>query len=213
MYLPDSRAIPTALVRSLADVFSDQSWMVEHYATYVLLLETALQQVEDTLKIVNPLFAGRLVKSGDKELIKQQKRLAKAIMVSRGLTETETETIGKRPPSPDLRYKLTRTDVGSIRNWKKTRHSKVTRGLQYLSASPSSGCSNIRFSSRVCCTSELHSPFQVPEHAHRAEPRCYCHFEYPHTSTDPSTRDYDATQKVSVSVGQCGFNDSATYHD
>ena len=70
-------------MRTLADVFHDQAWMIEHYATYVLHLERALVDIEETLSLVNPLLAGsKKIKSKDKESIKEQKILAKIIMVS-----------------------------------------------------------------------------------------------------------------------------------
>lgn len=73
-------------MRSLADVFHDQAWMIEHYATYVLHLERALADIEEVLSIVNPLVASsKKVKSKDKELVREQKILAKVIMVSNPL--------------------------------------------------------------------------------------------------------------------------------
>jgi hypothetical protein len=70
-------------VRTLADVFNDQAWMVDHYATYVLHLESALNDIEETLSLMNPLLASnKKVKNKDKESHKEQKTLAKSIMVS-----------------------------------------------------------------------------------------------------------------------------------
>lgn len=75
-------ALLPALVRTLADVFHDQAWMIQHYATYVLHLERALADIEETLSLMNPLLASnKKVKSKDKELVKEQKILAKIIMV------------------------------------------------------------------------------------------------------------------------------------
>lgn len=64
-------------------MFHDQAWMIEHYATYVLHLERALADIEETLSIMNPLLASnnKRVKSKDKEYVKEQKILAKVIMV------------------------------------------------------------------------------------------------------------------------------------
>lgn len=56
--------------------------MIEHYATYVLHLERALADIEETLSLMNPLLASnKKVKSKDKEAVKEQKILAKIIMV------------------------------------------------------------------------------------------------------------------------------------
>jgi hypothetical protein len=72
-----------ALVRTLADVFTDQTWLVQHYAAYVLHLEQALQDVKDVLDVVQPLLIGRAKKLNDKDVLREQKRLARAIMVRR----------------------------------------------------------------------------------------------------------------------------------
>lgn len=78
------------LVRTLADVWAEQvralllralfvqsvtnvqRWIVEHYATYVLHLEKALEEIEEALSL-----APHIKTKGTPE----QKRLAKAIMV------------------------------------------------------------------------------------------------------------------------------------
>ena len=70
-----------ALVRTLADVFTDQTWLVQHYAAYVLHLEQALQDVKDALDVVQPLLIGKAKKLNDKDVLREQKRLARAIMV------------------------------------------------------------------------------------------------------------------------------------
>ena len=70
-----------ALVRTLADVFAEQGWVIESYTTYVLHLEKALQDIEEILQTVNPLLAAKVKKTRSKEELKEQRRLAKAIMV------------------------------------------------------------------------------------------------------------------------------------
>ena len=78
----------TALVRTLADVFTDQAWMVRHYAVYVLHLEKALEDIQEALQLVNPTFAQQAKKMKDKDSLKEQKRLAKLIMVSISIRQT-----------------------------------------------------------------------------------------------------------------------------
>ena len=55
--------------------------MVEHYATYVLHLERALQDIEDILQVVSPLVTTKKPKNKNKAVLKEEKRLAKIIMV------------------------------------------------------------------------------------------------------------------------------------
>lgn len=62
-------------------MFAEQEWVIEHYATYVLHLEKALQEIEEILQVANPLLASKVKKSKDKETLKEQKRLARLIMV------------------------------------------------------------------------------------------------------------------------------------
>lgn len=71
----------SALVRTLADVFTDQTWVVENYTSYVLHLENALRDIEQILEAVNPLMAPKVKKTRGKEEIKEQRRLARLIMV------------------------------------------------------------------------------------------------------------------------------------
>ena len=60
-------------MRSLADVFTDQAWMVQYYAAYVLH--------QEALQLANPTVAQQAKKIKDKDVLKEQKRLAKLIMV------------------------------------------------------------------------------------------------------------------------------------
>lgn len=70
-----------ALVRTLADVFTDQEWMVEKYATYVSHFERALQDIGQSLEMVDPALSTKYAKHQNKDVLKRQKVLAKAIMV------------------------------------------------------------------------------------------------------------------------------------
>lgn len=54
--------------------------MIQHYATYVVNLEQALEDIEEILAIVNPVAAIRN-RAKSKEVLKEQKRLAREIMV------------------------------------------------------------------------------------------------------------------------------------
>jgi hypothetical protein len=66
-------------------VFAEQGWVIESYTTYVLHLEKALQDIEEILQTVNPLLAAKVKKTRSKDELKEQRRLAKAIMVRPGL--------------------------------------------------------------------------------------------------------------------------------
>ena len=72
--------VMAALVRTLADVFSNQAWMIQHYASYVLHLEKALHEIEEILETANPLVSAKK-RMRDKDAAKEQKRLAKTIIV------------------------------------------------------------------------------------------------------------------------------------
>ena len=58
---------------------TQQSWIVEHYATFITHLETALQDVEGALATVSP-HQPRGIKSKPSEA-KDARKLAKLIMV------------------------------------------------------------------------------------------------------------------------------------
>ena len=62
--------------------------MVRHYAVYVLHLEKALEDIQEALQLVNPTFAQQAKKMKDKDSLKEQKRLAKLIMVSISIRQT-----------------------------------------------------------------------------------------------------------------------------
>lgn len=72
--------LPTALVRSLADVFTDQAWLMMHYATYVLSIERAMSDVDSALASMNPLLVKSQKKDMSKEALKEEKRVGRAIM-------------------------------------------------------------------------------------------------------------------------------------
>ena len=55
--------------------------MVQYYAAYVLHLEKALEDIQEALQLVNPTVAQQAKKIKDKDVLKEQKRLAKLIMV------------------------------------------------------------------------------------------------------------------------------------
>lgn len=57
--------------------------MVQHYATYVLHLEKALEQIEESLQLANPSLAQQARKLKDKDALKEEKRLTRFIMVSK----------------------------------------------------------------------------------------------------------------------------------
>ncbi|WWC68524.1 uncharacterized protein I206_102453 [Kwoniella pini CBS 10737] len=69
------------LVRSLADVFTAHSYILREYSTYVLHLEKALSQVDNSLKLFSEAMSGTSIKS---------KRLSKK------LEETDEGCLSKR---------------------------------------------------------------------------------------------------------------------
>lgn len=57
--------------------------MVQHYATYVLHLQKALDGVNEALQLANPTLAQQARQIKDNNTLKEQKRLMKLIMVCR----------------------------------------------------------------------------------------------------------------------------------
>jgi hypothetical protein len=53
---------------------------VEHYATYILHLEKALEAVDEALSTVNPALSNKNNKKMDKDVLRERKRVAKLIM-------------------------------------------------------------------------------------------------------------------------------------
>lgn len=124
--------------------------MIEHYATYVLHLERALVDIEETLSLVNPLLASnKKIKSKDKGLVKEQKILAKIIMVSVEHHDI-LGMLGYYTYVPPL-FLLSR----QFSTWRKRQLSKAHLACRYVSVNLFSDCLNILCSFRVFSISKL----------------------------------------------------------